>query len=76
MAISAASWHAHPVPRSNTVSGWRATRRMRRAAQANAAIARDAVMDTVVVLSVLMFIALAVGLGVLILQAANIGLPI
>lgn len=33
-------------------------------------------MDTVVVLSVLMFIALAVGLGVLILQAANIGLPI
>jgi hypothetical protein len=49
---------------------------MRRAAQANAAIARDAIMDTVVLLSVLMFIALAVGLGILILHAANLNLPI
>ena len=48
---------------------------MRRTAKANAAIARDALMDTVVVLSVLMFIALAVGIGVLILKSTQLTLP-
>jgi hypothetical protein len=48
---------------------------MRRAAKANAAIARDTVMDTVVLMSVLMFVALAVGIGVLILQSSQFHLP-
>jgi cobalamin biosynthesis protein CobD/CbiB len=75
VAISAAPWKAHPVARSTAVSNWRATHTMRRMAKANAAIARDALMDTVVVLSVLMFIALAVGIGVLILKSTQISLP-
>jgi flagellar biosynthesis protein FliQ len=48
---------------------------MRRTAKANAAVARDAVMDTVVVMSVLLFIALAIGIGVLILQSTQFTLP-
>jgi hypothetical protein len=75
VAISTAPWKAHPVARSTAVSSRRATHRMRRAAKANAAIARDTVMDTVVLMSVLMFVALAVGIGVLILQSSQFHVP-
>jgi hypothetical protein len=57
------------------VSHRRATHTMRRMAKANAAIARDAVMDTVVLMSVLLFVVLAVGIGVLILQSTQFTLP-
>jgi len=75
VAISAAPWKAHPVAHSAAVSNRRANHAMRRTAKANAAVARDAVMDTVVVMSVLLFIALAIGIGVLILQSTQFTLP-
>jgi hypothetical protein len=47
------------------------TRKGRRDRQENAAATRDVFMDIIVVLSVLMFIALASGVGVLAIQASN-----
>jgi hypothetical protein len=75
MAISAAPWKAHRVVGSSAASHWRANRLARREAKANAAAVQDVFMDVIVVLSVLMFVALAAGVGLLVLQSANVHWP-
>jgi hypothetical protein len=47
--------------------------KVRRERQGNAAATRDMFMDIIVLISVLMFIALACGVGMLVLEASNPG---
>ena len=72
MALSATSWLGGAASAPNPLALRRAHSAERRLAQKDAPIARDAILDIVVMLSVLMFVALATGLGLLALQAGGL----
>lgn len=55
--------------RKSLFARWDAAQRRRLAAAENAAATRDPFMDVIVLLSVLMFLALACGVGMLVLQS-------
>ena len=55
--------------RNSLLRKWDDAHRRHRAAAENAAATRDTFMDIVVLLSVLMFLALACGVGMLVLQS-------
>ena len=72
-----APWRLHRPHRSRisvraaTGAAWQ----RRRENQGNAAATRDAFMDVVVLVSVLMFVLLASGIGVLVLQTTSLVWP-
>jgi hypothetical protein len=70
VAISAAPWRARRASRPAALSG--AGRHARRVAKSNVAAAHDVFLDVVVLMSVLMFIALVAGIGILALQSTQL----
>jgi len=75
VTILTTSWRNRRVENEYPPFGRSAARERRRAARANAAVAKDVFMDIVVLLSVIIFIALIAGIGLLALQTAFLHWP-
>jgi hypothetical protein len=69
-----APWRIHR-PQSRAIAATGAAWQGRRERQGNAAATRDAFLDGVVLLSVFMFVLLASGVGILVLQATTLHWP-